>query len=187
MRRRIRWGRRSIDRPSPATRPRLIGDRLATAPAFPTFPTSCGGGHDEYAGRHEASQRGANSKNRLSTLAYPRSARCLCLSRPEWRLSQAGRGRDHEGSRRRRRVADVLLFRPGACPHCCSARLEGFALELSPTAVVRHSLTLWRGSPQPAATLASLKGSTALSRCWKRGGYCGGVHHENHHRTDVLH
>ena len=27
-------------------------------------------------------------------------------------------------------VADVLLFRPGACPHCCSARLEGFALEL---------------------------------------------------------
>ena len=27
-------------------------------------------------------------------------------------------------------VADVLLFRPGACPHCCSAGLEGFALEL---------------------------------------------------------
>jgi hypothetical protein len=27
-------------------------------------------------------------------------------------------------------VSDLLLFRPGACPHCCSARLEGFALEL---------------------------------------------------------
>jgi hypothetical protein len=27
-------------------------------------------------------------------------------------------------------VSDLLLFRPGACPHCGSARLEGFALEL---------------------------------------------------------
>jgi hypothetical protein len=27
-------------------------------------------------------------------------------------------------------ASDLLLFRPGACPHCCSARLEGFALEL---------------------------------------------------------
>src|SRR5215831_7079509 len=27
-------------------------------------------------------------------------------------------------------VSDLLLFRPGTCPHCGSARLEGFALEL---------------------------------------------------------
>ena len=27
-------------------------------------------------------------------------------------------------------ASDLLLFRPGACPHCGSARLEGFALEL---------------------------------------------------------
>jgi hypothetical protein len=27
-------------------------------------------------------------------------------------------------------VSDLLLFRPGACPHCGNARLEGFALEL---------------------------------------------------------
>jgi hypothetical protein len=27
-------------------------------------------------------------------------------------------------------ASDLLLFRPGACPHCNSARLEGFALEL---------------------------------------------------------
>jgi hypothetical protein len=27
-------------------------------------------------------------------------------------------------------VADLLLFRPGACPHCGNTRLEGFALEL---------------------------------------------------------
>ena len=27
-------------------------------------------------------------------------------------------------------ASDLLLFRPGACPHCCGARLEGFALEL---------------------------------------------------------
>ena len=27
-------------------------------------------------------------------------------------------------------ASDLLLFRPGACPHCGTARLEGFALEL---------------------------------------------------------
>jgi hypothetical protein len=27
-------------------------------------------------------------------------------------------------------ASDLLFFRPGACPHCGSARLEGFALEL---------------------------------------------------------
>ena len=27
-------------------------------------------------------------------------------------------------------ASDLLLFRPGACPHCNSTRLEGFALEL---------------------------------------------------------
>src|SRR5262249_8814671 len=27
-------------------------------------------------------------------------------------------------------ASDLLLFRPGVCPHCGSARLEGFALEL---------------------------------------------------------
>jgi len=27
-------------------------------------------------------------------------------------------------------VSDLLLFRPGACPHCGNTRLEGFALEL---------------------------------------------------------
>jgi hypothetical protein len=27
-------------------------------------------------------------------------------------------------------ASDLLLFRSGACPHCGSARLEGFALEL---------------------------------------------------------
>jgi hypothetical protein len=27
-------------------------------------------------------------------------------------------------------ASDLLLFRPGACPHCGNARLEGFALEL---------------------------------------------------------
>jgi hypothetical protein len=27
-------------------------------------------------------------------------------------------------------VSDLLAFRPGACPDCSSARLEGFALEL---------------------------------------------------------
>jgi hypothetical protein len=27
-------------------------------------------------------------------------------------------------------ASDLLLFRSGACPHCNSARLEGFALEL---------------------------------------------------------
>jgi hypothetical protein len=28
-------------------------------------------------------------------------------------------------------ASDLLLFRPGACPHCGRARLEGFALELN--------------------------------------------------------
>ena len=27
-------------------------------------------------------------------------------------------------------VSDLLLFRPGECPHCGTARLEGFSLEL---------------------------------------------------------
>jgi VRR-NUC domain len=27
-------------------------------------------------------------------------------------------------------VSDLLLFRPGKCPHCGGARLEGFAIEL---------------------------------------------------------
>jgi VRR-NUC domain len=27
-------------------------------------------------------------------------------------------------------ASDLLLFRPGACPHCGRARLEGFALQL---------------------------------------------------------
>src|SRR5262245_12655173 len=27
-------------------------------------------------------------------------------------------------------ASDLLLFRPGTCPHCNSTRLEGFALEL---------------------------------------------------------
>src|SRR5262245_59829860 len=47
-------------------------------------------------------------------------------------------------------VADLLLFRPGACPHCGNTRLEGFALELkaSPSASAvpanRRAAPRWR-------------------------------------------
>jgi hypothetical protein len=117
------------------------------------------------------SQRGANSKNRLSTLAYPRCAWCLCLSVPNGGYRKPVEAAIMKGLGVVAGVPDVIVIHAGRC----------YALEIKAPG--------GRATPKQLAAIAAMEAAgaytciaenldRALSKCLSAGESCGGERHE---------